>query len=99
MFIQDSVSRIMSRVTLRSVYLAVDKPKGDLLLKAGGSQRAETDLHVRSYGERHMRWYADSGTRSRPPLIQEAAAGVISSTLAFRRAFSSSGGGVASVMK
>src|SRR5215217_6604174 len=55
MFIQDSVSRIMSRVTLRSVCLAVDKPKGDPLLRAKGSQRAETDLHVRPYGERHMR--------------------------------------------
>jgi hypothetical protein len=29
MFIQDSVSRIMSKVTLRVVYLAVDEPKGD----------------------------------------------------------------------
>ena len=34
MFIQDSVSRIMSRVTLRSVYLAVDNRR--VTLTRGG---------------------------------------------------------------
>ena len=40
------------------------QPKGDPSLGAEGSQRAETDLHVRSHGERHMRSYADTGWRS-----------------------------------
>jgi hypothetical protein len=31
------------------------QPKGDPSLGTAGAQRAETDLHVRSYGERHMR--------------------------------------------
>ena len=53
MFIQDSVSRIMSRFTLRSVYLAVDKPKGDLYSRREGlnaprptytSGRTENDI-------------------------------------------------------
>jgi hypothetical protein len=60
MFIQDSVSRIMSRVALRVCLLGGGQPKGDPSLGAEESQRAETDLHVRSYGERHMRSYADT---------------------------------------
>ena len=47
--------------------MAVDNPKGDPSLEAKGSQRAETDLHVRSYGERHMRSYADSRRHLRLP--------------------------------
>src|SRR5664279_4095070 len=59
MFIQDSESRIMSRSPFGYVYLAVDEPKGDPSSGRGGTQLAETDLHVRSYGERHLRSYAD----------------------------------------
>jgi len=60
MFIQDSVSRIMSRAPFGLVYLAVDEPKGDPSLWRKRAQHAETDLHVRSYGERHMRSYPDT---------------------------------------
>ncbi len=41
------------------VYLAVDEPKGDPSPGRVGTQLAETDLHVRPYGERHVRSYAD----------------------------------------
>jgi hypothetical protein len=55
MFIQDSVSRIMSKSPFGHVYLAVDEPMGDPSSGREGTQLAETDLHVRSYGERHVR--------------------------------------------
>src|SRR3954452_4927781 len=53
MFIQDSVSRIMSRSPFGLIYLAVDEPKADRSLRRKGAQHAETDPHIRSYGERH----------------------------------------------
>ncbi len=46
------------------VYLAVDEPKGDLA-QDGNDLDTPTDLHVRSYAERHVRSYADSWA-SRP---------------------------------
>ena len=55
MFIQDSVSRIIEQVPFGYVCLAADEPKGDPHSDGQRTQRAETDLHVRSYGERHMR--------------------------------------------
>jgi hypothetical protein len=51
-FIQDSVSRIMSRTNRR-----VTPTRG-----RAGTQLAETDLHVRSYGERRVSLYADNRT-------------------------------------
>ena len=53
MFIQDSESRTAAPFGL--VYLAVDEPKGDLRSGRERTQLAETDLHIRSYPERHMR--------------------------------------------
>ena len=50
----------MSRSPFGHVYLAVDEPKGDPSSGREGTQLAETDLHVRSYGERHVRLYADT---------------------------------------
>ena len=55
MFIQDSVSRTMARSPFGLVNLAVDEPKGDPSSQREGTQLAETDLHVRPYGERHVR--------------------------------------------
>jgi len=42
------------------VYLAVDEPKGDLAQGEKDDDSPKTDLHVRSYAERHVRSYADS---------------------------------------
>ena len=44
---------------LRSVCLAVDRPKVDPSLGRKRLERAETELHIRSYAKRHMRLYAD----------------------------------------
>jgi hypothetical protein len=44
--------------TLRSVCLAVDSRRLTPHSGRTRAQRAETDLHLRSYGERHMRYYA-----------------------------------------
>jgi len=40
--------------------LAVDEPKGDLAQNDNGLDAPKTDLHVRSYAERHVRSYADT---------------------------------------
>jgi DNA replication protein DnaC len=50
----------MSRSPFGLVCLAADEPKGDPSSGREGTHLAETDLHVRSYGERHVRLYADS---------------------------------------
>src|SRR4051794_5399763 len=62
MFIQDSASRIMSSGHPPGlVYLAVDEPEGDLAQGETDNDSPKTDLHVRSYAERHVRSYADTG--------------------------------------
>jgi len=63
MFIQDLESRIMSGVTLRVVYLAVDEPEGDLNSGEERLDSPKTYLHVRSYPGRHVRSYADNQSR------------------------------------
>src|SRR3954470_3784196 len=66
MFIQDSASRIMSGGHPPGlVYLAVDEPEGDLAQGETDNDSPKTDLHVRSYAERHMRSYADTLYRLR----------------------------------
>jgi hypothetical protein len=53
--LQDSVSADHEQVRFGLVCLAADEPKDDPLLGRKKTQRAETDLHVGPYGERHMR--------------------------------------------
>src|SRR3954451_9164412 len=61
MFIQDSASRIMSSGHPPGlVYLAVDEPEGDLAQGETDNDSPKTDLHIRSYAERHVRSYADN---------------------------------------
>jgi hypothetical protein len=59
MFIQDSVSRIMRRSPFGwSAWRWTNRGWSSLERKR--TQHAEIDLHVRSYGERHVRLYADT---------------------------------------